>query len=95
MKEPSQTSPFAALTLKEQQEKWIAWQSQHLEERPLPAEKELPPITLPSAPKKEAPAQKPSASPAPFPPPRHSQYDAVLKRMDEARKKAIAWQRIT
>ncbi|MBQ8536690.1 MAG: hypothetical protein IJ461_04725 [Clostridia bacterium] len=95
MKEPSQTSPFAELTLKEQQEKWIAWQSQHLEQRPLSKETAIPPVTLPTSKKKEAPAQESSASPAPFPPPRHSQYDAVLKRMNEARKKAVVWQKIT
>lgn len=97
MKESGQTSPFAALTLKEQQEKWIAWQSQRLEEKPLkaPVEASLPPVELPRPKVKEAPAPMRQEATMPFPPPRHSQYDAVLKRMSDARKKALHWQSIT
>ena len=90
-------SPFAALSLKEQQEKWIAWQSQHLEEKPLrqPVEASLPPVELPHPPRKEEAPKEKAASPPPFPPPRHRQYDAVLKRMNEASRKATAWHSVT
>ena len=101
MKDPSQTSPFAALTLKEQQAKWTAWQSQHLDEKPLAQPVEaLPPVKLPrgetaarqapAKPEATPPQEAPRKAPSPFPPPRHSQYDAVLKRMELAKKKGHA-----
>ncbi|MBQ2700168.1 MAG: hypothetical protein IJF65_03325 [Clostridia bacterium] len=97
MKESGQTSPFAALTLKEQQEKWIAWQSQHLEHRPLerPVEASPSPVELPRPQAPKAPNPEHSHAPEAFPPPRHRQYDAVLKRMNDASKKARHWQPIT
>lgn len=35
MNEPSNRSPFAALTSQEQQERWLCWQNQHLAEQQL------------------------------------------------------------
>lgn len=104
MHTPAQTSPFAALTLKEQQEKWIVWQSQHNDTPAFSAkEAALPPLRLPRVQAAEAPHKEPAAAvntpstpkAEPLPPLRHSQYDAVLKRMDIAGRRAGPWQSIT
>ena len=103
MSAPTQSSPFAALTLKEQQEKWIVWQSQHIDSPAFSAkEASLPPLQLPSRrtsqatpPSETAPAPSAPAPEPPLPPVRHSQYDAVLKRMDLAGRRAGPWQSVT
>ena len=115
MSNPNSVSPFAALSRQEQQEKWLAWQSQRLNVRDaqqapidvISAKKEaLPPLKLPAAESQEAPevkqepeapATRQPAAPAVFAPqpPRHAQYDAVLNRINAARKKAVHWQPIS
>lgn len=99
MKETRQTSPFAALSRQEQQEKWLAWQTQQMDLRPVPhlapaapqAVKPLPALKLPTASK---PAQLALQQEASMPPPRHSQYDEVLKRMKDASVKVTKWQTV-
>ena len=78
MKPAQTTSPFKSLSKQEQREKWNAWQSTHMEEMELTdeetlAQKDLPPLKLPTAPESKAAFI-----------PRHSQYDAVLNRMKKA-----------
>lgn len=99
-KPASQVSPFAAMTLGDQDARWLTLHSQLLPYMTTVTAKE------PAA-AKETPA--PSAArrgPAPFPgqvplfdsvpqPVRHGQYDAILKRLDQANKQTLAWQEIT
>lgn len=71
------TSPFAALNSKEQMERWACWHSQK--------------ITLePTAQKPESVlnAAKPTVSRNVYQP-HHSQYDAVVRRMQKATRQAV------
>ena len=83
MREPTKTSPFAALSPQEQKEQWIGWQCQH------PAgQRETDLTAAPTLPKeiRTDPPQQPA------PAPRHDQYNAVLRRMREAGKHAGDYQ---
>ena len=68
-------SPFAALTPQEQKEQWICWQAARGCKEP----EELPELSLP---------QQERPVPPPAPKVRHSQYDAVIRRMKQARSRA-------
>ena len=74
---PVAQSPFAALDPREQKEQWICWQAAHMQEDQHDA---LPELILPRC-------EPPRAVP-PAPPVRHSQYDAVIRRMKQARASA-------
>ena len=91
MKTSENSSPFAALTSQEQKERWICWQcareSQRRVAEPEPVPERMPELRLPQAP---APASAP-----PRQRPHHSQYDAVMRRMKDARLKAQEDQRWT
>ena len=102
VKQPaSQVSPFAAMTLGAQDARWLTLHSQLLPYMTAVTAKE-PPIQK----EKTNPAQTRRApAPSPIPgviplfdtapqPTRHGQYDAVLKRLDQANKQALTWQEI-
>ena len=82
-------SPFAAKTRKEQLEQWICWQNQHQDMTPVEAmDRPVPPLRLPG---EEQPAVQQAAPPQPAQvrsQPRHSEYDAVISRMRNARRQA-------
>ena len=78
MHEMHEKSPFAALTPQEQKEQWICWQAVH--QRPC-APEPFPEMHLPKA-------EIRRETPPPMPVARHSQYDAVIKRMKQARSRA-------
>lgn len=86
MRDTRNTSPFSAKTRQEQLEQWICWQNQHpgaTLNQWLPDEKQ---DTEQIAP---APTKEPAAPPVQTPyRPRHSQYDAVVNRMRNARRQA-------
>lgn len=73
---PSAQSPFAALSPQEQKEQWICWQAAHSDR--MYGKCDPPPLTLPRC---EQPRPVP-----PAPPVRHSQYDAIIRRMKQARQ---------
>lgn len=86
MRAPAAVSPFAAKTSQEQKEQWIWWQCQQdatmpEETRPIPDERprSVPELKLPQ--QEEA---KPTAVQHKRQPTRHSQYDAVVRRMQNA-----------
>lgn len=89
MKTSETCSPFAALTSQEQKERWICWQcDQELRQHAgTEASKPLPELRLPHPP---APKETPSreAPLRPRQPIHHGQYDAVLRRMKDARRQA-------
>jgi len=98
-KPTSQVSPFAAMTLGNQNTRWLALHSQLLPYMTAIPAKD-PPTT---SGKTEANANwrtgTPSFSQVPIfnsspQPPKHDQYDAVFKRMEQARKQALVWQDI-
>lgn len=86
MKEPAATSPFAALSSQEQKEKWICWQSQKQpEERPVskPTEGDVWSESV-------LHLGKPTESREVYVP-QHSQYDAVVRRMQQAKRQVTAY----
>ena len=91
MKTSETCSPFAALTSQEQKERWICWQcDQELRQHAgAQAPKPLPELRLPKPP---APRETP---PRPRQPIHHGQYDAVLRRMKDARRQAQPEERWT
>lgn len=90
MKAPAAVSPFTAKSSQEQKEQWIWWQCQ--QPAAMPAEttsidraapSPVPELQLPQQEKQEnAPARQPT---------RHSQYDAVVRRMQEATRQTKAY----
>ena len=95
--QPMVTSPFAALDTREKMEQWIWWQCQH--PRDEVRSSEIEPQALPElkAPEQEEQTSVPEQK-APerivMPNVHHGQYDAVLKRMNMAGKRAgnyIPW----
>ena len=86
MKEPAATSPFAALSSQEQKEKWICWQSQKQpEERPVSK-----PTDGDGRSESVLRLNKPTVSRESFVP-HHSQYDAVVRRMQQAKRQVTAY----
>ena len=89
MKAPAAVSPFTARSSQEQKEQWIWWQCQQtattsLEEQPLTDSRRnaVPELQLPQ---QQTPEEKSPAAPPPQrQPTRHSQYDAVVRRMQNA-----------
>lgn len=95
-KPASQVSPFAAMTLGEQNTRWLALHSQLL-----PYMTAVPAKDPPASNKTDASwrAGTPAMGPVPIfnsppQPIRRDQYDAVHKRMDEAYKQILNWQDI-
>ena len=86
MKEPAATSPFAALSPQEQLEKWICWQSQKQPDET--------PVTKPTGTDLKSESvlhlQKPTASQETYVP-HHSQYDAVIRRIQKAQRQTAAY----
>lgn len=98
-KPASQVSPFAAMTLGNQNTRWLSLHSQLL-----PYMAAVPAKDPPPASGKADPGANWRAGTTPFgqmpvfnsppQPPRHDQYDAVHKRMDQAYKQPLVWQEI-
>lgn len=78
MNEASARSPFAARSSQEQQEQWLCWQSQHMQELPLAK-----PTVTDSRSESVLNVAKPTKSRFPTSPGR-SQYNAVVQRMRKA-----------
>lgn len=95
-KPASQVTPFAAMTLGEQNTKWLALHSQLLpymtavpaRDPPTPGAKPDPGAAWRAG--SPYPAQMPIFNSPPVPT-HHAEYDAVHKRMDAARKQALEW----
>lgn len=91
-KETQESSPFAALTYQEQQDRWLEWRSRQLDFRPAPTE-ETPP---PSPPR--SPLERPAPPTLQLPyfrqaaPTRHMELDRVLSRHAQASKRTGAFQ---
>ena len=93
-----QTSPFDALTPREQQERWLEFQSTRLPyiagnvdgepDKPKPEPKPAPA----SAPQAKTPAR--TDAQANFNRARHHQYDSVIQKMRQAEQKLTAYQRV-
>ena len=85
-----QQTGFSKLSKAEQQRKWLEWQTQRFPQSPAGAAMERPsePKEPKAPPKRNTPAEGPDPV---FAPPVHAQYDAVLKRMEAARKAASQW----
>jgi hypothetical protein len=98
-KPASQVSPFAAMTLGDQNTRWLTLHSQLLPYMTAVPAKDPPEAAENNEPntgrRTGAPAfgQIPVFN-APPQPSRHDQYDAVHKRMDMAYKQALVWQDI-
>lgn len=98
-KPASQVSPFAAMTLGDQNTRWLTLHSQLLpymtavpaKDPPAPAGKNDPNTNWRAG--TAAFGQVPVFN-SPPQPPKHDQYDAVRKRMDMAYKQALVWQDI-
>ncbi|MBE5802933.1 MAG: hypothetical protein E7316_00295 [Clostridiales bacterium] len=88
MKDHVSASPFAALTPREQLERWICWQNQHPRENinTSKATMDKPDLTSFEA------SQKPTESRERMPV-FHSQYDAVVRRIKKASQGAVLFQR--
>lgn len=86
MKEPAATSPFAALSSQEQKEKWICWQSQKQPEE-MPLSK---PTDVDARSESVLTIAKPTDSLEKYVP-HHSQYDAVIRRMQKAQKQVTTY----
>ena len=89
MKAPAAVSPFAAKSSQEQKEQWIWWQCQQpagipVETREIDRPAPVPELQLPR--QKKPPEPQPQRRPT-----RHSQYDAVVKRMQNATRKTKAY----
>lgn len=87
MRSPAAVSPFAARTRQEQKEQWIWWQCQ--QDATMPAEtKPIPDKTAAAVPELQLPQSQEPKQPENIAPPRqpirHSQYDAVVRRMQKA-----------
>lgn len=92
MKAPAAVSPFAAKSSQEQKEQWIWWQCQQPAAMPVAAAIDQPPA--PQVPELELPRPEEKPEPEPQPqrqPTRHSQYDAVVRRMQNATRQAKAY----
>ncbi len=85
MSDTPNTSPFAALTYQEQQDRWREWRSRQLIYR---SADDLPPVELPASEELPAPAPRPPVVPAPT---RHRQLDSVLLKHQSAMKRASTW----
>ena len=92
MKAPAAVSPFTAKTSQEQKDQWIWWQCQQIaavpvEDRTISGNKAaVPELQLPTH--KE---EKQTEAPVQRQPTRHSQYDAVVRRMQNATQKAMTY----
>ncbi len=92
-----QSSPFAALTSKEQLERWREFQSIRLpyiqgDLEPTPAEE--PPKPKVPAPQRGTPQAAAAKEQASWQTTRHKQYDAVMQRMVAASKKTVRYEQI-
>ncbi len=100
-KPASQVSPFAAMTLGDQNTRWLTLHSQLLpymtavpaKDPPTPGSKFEPNASWRTGTPTPSFGQIPVFN-SPPQPVRHDQYDAVHKKMDEARKNTLNWQEI-
>lgn len=88
MKAPAVVSPFSAKSSQEQKEQWIWWQCQ----QPASMPAETTPIDRPpDVPDLQLPSQEPQETKPQRQPIRHSQYDAVVRRMQNATRQAKSY----
>lgn len=88
---PSNVSPFAALSYQEQQTRWLEWRSRQLDYRPVPDQSQHledadPPQEKHAAPRLRTPNMRI------FAPTRHRELDEVLNRHQKALRQAGAFQ---
>lgn len=90
MKTPATVSPFTAKSSQEQKEQWIWWQCQQPAGMPVEANPidRQPTATVPEL---QLPQQEKAESQPQRQPTRHSQYDAVVRRMQNATRQAKAY----
>ena len=81
MREASTVSPFSAATRQERQARWLLWQQQSVE-AVAEGDMEPEPSTL---------MQRTYPAEPPVPAIQHRRYDAVVQRMQNARKQAGAY----
>ncbi len=96
MKEAVAMSPFAAKSRQEQQEQWIWWQCQQdatLPAEPVRAAETLPEPQVPRVQELQSQEQQMTQpiQPAARPVIRHQQYDAVVRRMQNAKRQVGAF----
>ena len=85
MKAPATVSPFTAKSRQEQKEQWIWWQCQQPAGMPVEEtsiDKPVPELKLPQ--RQAEPPREKAPQTAQRQPTRHSQYDAVVRRMQNA-----------
>lgn len=88
MKAPAAVSPFTARSSQEQKEQWIWWQCQQtatapVEGKPISGKTDsVPELKLPQMQEEKPTEVLPRRQPT-----RHSQYDAVVQRMQNATRK--------
>lgn len=85
MKANAPQTPFAAMNHQERSEQWIWWHCQQdtAQEETIT---QLPDVRLPGDKVQEAPEVRPIN-----PQPRHDQYTAVIRRMNQARRNTTAY----
>ena len=97
MKEPAVTSPFSAMNPREQKEQWICWQCAHEANAPASAKQtvqnarsvSLPPLHLPNAEEAKPTVCTDKQTESRFcAKPHHGQYDAVIRRLQNACQRA-------
>ena len=92
MKVPAAVSPFSAKTSQEQKDQWIWWQCQQIaavpvDDRPISMhDSAVPELQLPQT--KEEKKAEAAVQRQPI---RHSQYDAVVRRMQNATRQAKSY----
>ena len=96
-KPASQVSPFAAMTLGDQNTRWLTLHSQLLPYMTAVPAKDPPSAAAKAEPNINMRAGTPAFGQIPVfnsppQPLRHDQYDAVHKRMDMAYKQTLVWQ---
>lgn len=89
MKEHAAHSPFTALNSREQKERWICWQSQHLADQPTQE-----PTIVQREPKSVLSLEKKTEGRLLREQPRGGEYASVVRRMQRAAQKAqryVSW----
>lgn len=89
MKEPAARSPFTALDSREQKERWICWQSQHLADQPAQE-----PTDVQQEPRSVLSLEKQTEGRLLREQPRGGEYASVVLRMQRAAQKAqryVSW----
>lgn len=89
MKAPASVSPFTARSSQDQKEQWIWWQCQQTATPPVetrPIAEQMAPVPELEMPQQQE--EKPTESRPKRQPTRHGQYDAVVRRIQNATRQA-------